>query len=107
MKQYCIVIPIYKETLDCVEEISLKRLRKVLIDDKMNVGVWHEMKDYSPVYLVSPKGLDTSEYEKIYNVGDKEIGPLILIGLKYCGHYICKELIAIQCYRGTSRVAWW
>lgn len=73
MKQYCIVIPIYKKELDCVEEISLKRLRKVLVDDKMNVGVWHEMKDYSPVYLVCPKGLDTSEYEKIYNVGDKEI----------------------------------
>ena len=72
-KQYCVVIPIYKEELDCVEEISLKRLRKVLIDDKMNVGVWHEMKDYSPVYLVCPKGLDTSAYEKIYNVGDKEI----------------------------------
>ena len=73
IKQYCIVIPIWKKELDCVEEISLKRLRKVLIDDKMNVGVWHEYKDYSPVYLVCPKGLDTSEYEKIYNVGDKEI----------------------------------
>jgi len=72
-KQYCVVIPIYKEKLDCVEEISLNRLRKVLVDDKMNVGVWHEMKDYSPVYLVCPKGLDTSAYEKIYNVGDKEI----------------------------------
>ena len=72
-KQYCVVIPIYKEDLDCVEEISLNRLRKVLVDDKMNVGVWHEMKDYSPVYLVCPKGLDTSKYEKIYNVGDKEI----------------------------------
>lgn len=72
-KQYCVVIPIWKETLDCVEEISLKRLRKVLIDDKMNAGIWHEMKDYSPVYLVCPKGLDTSAYEKIYNVGDSEI----------------------------------
>ena len=73
MKKYCIIITIYKETLDCVEEISLKRLRKVLIDDKMNVGVWHEMKDYSSVYLVCPEGLDTSAYEKIYNVGDPEI----------------------------------
>lgn len=73
MKKYCIIIPIYKETLDCVEEISLKRLRKVLVDDKMNVGVWHEMKDYSPVYLVCPEGLDTSAYEKIYNVGYPEI----------------------------------
>ena len=50
--EYCIVIPIYKAELDCVEEISLRRLRKILIDDKMNVGIWHEYEDYSPVYLV-------------------------------------------------------
>lgn len=73
IKEYCIVIPIWKETLDCVEEISLKRLRKVLVDDKMNVGVWDELKDYSPVYLVCPEGLDTTAYENIYNVGDTEI----------------------------------
>ena len=71
--EYCIVIPIYKAELDCVEEISLRRLRKILIDDKMNVGIWHEYEDYSPVYLVCPKGLDTSKYEEIYNVGDKKI----------------------------------
>ena len=73
IKKYCIVIPIWKKELDCVEEISLKRLRKVLIDDKMNVGVWHEFEDYSEVYLVCPKGLDTSKYEEIYNVGDNKI----------------------------------
>ena len=71
--EYCIVIPIYKAELDCVEEISLRRLRKILIDDKMNVGIWHEYEDYSPVYRVCPKGLDTSKYEEIYNVGDKKI----------------------------------
>ena len=71
--EYCIVIPIYKAELDCVEEISLRRLRKILIDDKMNVGIWHEYEDYSPVYLVCPKGLDTSKYEEIYNVGDEKI----------------------------------
>ena len=73
INKYCIVIPIWKETLDCVEEISLKRLRKILVDDKMNIGVWHELKDYSPVYLVCPEGLDTTAYENIYNVGDTEI----------------------------------
>lgn len=60
-KQYCIVIPIWKKELDCVEKISLKRLKKVLIDDKG--------KDNIPpdVYLVCPKDLDTSNYEKIYS----------------------------------------
>ena len=70
--QYCIVIPIWKEILDCVEEISLKRLRKILVDDKMDNGIWNETEDYSPVYLVCPVGLDTSAYEKIYNVGIPE-----------------------------------
>lgn len=64
-KQYCIVIPIYKETLDCVEEISLNRLRKVLLDDKVLDKVCTD------VYLVCPKGLDTSNYEKIYNTWDE------------------------------------
>ena len=67
--EYCVVIPIWKKDLDCVEEISLNRLRKILVDDKMNVGIWHEYEDYSPVYLVCPTGLDTSKYEEIYNVG--------------------------------------
>ena len=30
MKKFCIVLPVYKETLDCVEEISLKRLHSVI-----------------------------------------------------------------------------
>ncbi len=71
--KYCIVIPIWKKELDYVEEISLKRLRKVLIDDKMDNSIWHETEDYSPVYLVCPEGLDTSKYEKIYNIGDPKI----------------------------------
>lgn len=67
MSDYCIVIPVYKETLDCVEEISLKRLYKVLIEDEMPSN----MDDYRywtepDVYLVYPEGMDISEYKKIY-----------------------------------------
>ena len=54
MKKFCIVIPIYKETLDCIEEISLKRLNDVIGD-----------KNYD-VFLVGPKSLDMSEYLKLY-----------------------------------------
>ena len=53
MKNCVIVIPIYKATLDCVEEISLNRLHDI-IGDKYNI------------YLVAPKGLDTSKYDEIY-----------------------------------------
>lgn len=66
MKQYCIVIPIYKETLDCVEEISLNRLRKVLIDDNER-AVYGSVPD---VYLVYPKGLNISKYREIYDKSD-------------------------------------
>ena len=65
MKQYCIVIPIYKKELDCIEEISLNRLRKVLLDDKVLDKVCTD------VYLVCPEGLDTTNYEKIYNTWDE------------------------------------
>jgi hypothetical protein len=55
MNKFCIVIPIYKEELDCVEEISLKRLYTV-------VG----SKDYD-VYLVHPENLKLDNYFNIYN----------------------------------------
>lgn len=73
MKKYCIVIPVWKEELDCVEEISLKRLRKILIDDKINNGVWNKTKNYTSVYLICPENLNTSKYEEIYNIGNSEI----------------------------------
>ena len=60
MKKCCIVIPIWKKELDCVEEISLKRLRKVLVDDNKSAFC-------NEVYLICPTGLDVSDYEKIYN----------------------------------------
>ena len=57
MKDCCIVIPIYKETLDCVEEISLKRLRKILVDDEID-RCYHERYEFAQfydIYLVCPK----------------------------------------------------
>lgn len=54
MKKFCIVLPVYKETLDCVEEISLKRLHSIIGE-----------KGYD-VYLVCPEGLDTKVYHDIF-----------------------------------------
>lgn len=67
-KQYCVVIPIYKEDLDCVEEISINRLRKVLVDDELTR--WHnlnEQYEFPDVYLVYPEGIDITKYKVIYN----------------------------------------
>ena len=50
---YCIVIPVYKDKLDCTEELSLKRLYEVIDED-------------THVYLVCPKGMNIDEYKKIY-----------------------------------------
>ena len=55
MKKFCIVIPIYKEELDCIDKISLKRLDTV-ISNKYDI------------YFIKPKGLKTDEY---YNLLDK------------------------------------
>ena len=54
MDKFCIVIPIYSENLNPIEEISLRRL-------------WNQIgyKDYN-VYLVYPKGLNIYNYENIY-----------------------------------------
>ena len=54
MKDFCIVIPVYKTELDCVEQISLKRLNEVI-----------GKKNYD-VYLVCPEKLETSNYFKLF-----------------------------------------
>lgn len=56
MKKFCIVIPIYKEKLDPIDELSLKRLYKVI-------------KNKYDIYLVRPKLLDgkCQDYYKILN----------------------------------------
>lgn len=64
---YCIVIPMYKEKLDCTEILSLKRLHKIIYEDECPTGgedyrYWEE----TPVFLVIPKGLNIDEYKKIY-----------------------------------------
>ena len=55
MKDFCIVIPVYKTELDCVETISLNRLNTVIGD-----------KNYD-VYLVCPTDLDTTNYFKLFS----------------------------------------
>ena len=62
----CIVIPIYKETLDCVEEISLKRLKKVLIEDKGEKTDLYDPYDFYDIYLVYPEGLNVSKYHELF-----------------------------------------
>ena len=52
MKKFCIVIPIYKEDLDPIDEVSLKRLHKI-IGNKYDI------------YLIKPESLDTKNYYKI------------------------------------------
>lgn len=64
MKEFAIVIPVYKDKLDCVEEISIKRLNTVIGD-----------KGYD-VYLVCPKGLKTTVYTKYFKgLKKKEFDP--------------------------------
>ena len=64
MKNCIIVIPVYKETLDCVEEISLKRLYTVIGQSNHDVC------------LVYPEGLNTKVYSDIYpNLKYKSFDP--------------------------------
>lgn len=52
-KKYCIVIPVYKETLDIDEIISLKRLHDTLVDKSF-------------VYIIAPEGINLKKYLKIF-----------------------------------------
>jgi len=54
---FCIVIPIYKDTLDCTEELSLKRLFDLIDNKKYNV------------FFIKPKSLKCKNY---YNIIDKK-----------------------------------
>lgn len=56
--KFCIVIPIYKEELDCTEELSLKRLYKII-----------KGKNY-PLFFVKPNSLDAKNYYKIIKKDD-------------------------------------
>ena len=52
-KNYCIVVPVYKEQLSDTEQISLKSL-------------YRETNGYKHTYLVCPEGINIDEYKKIY-----------------------------------------
>lgn len=54
MNKFCIVIPVYKGELDCIEEISLKRLNTIIGD-----------KNYD-AYLVHPENLNLDLYYQYY-----------------------------------------
>ena len=54
VKEFCIVIPVYKTELDCIEQISLKRLNEVIGG-----------KGYD-VYLVCPHNLEITNFTNIY-----------------------------------------
>ena len=62
MEKFCIVIPVYKDKLDCTEELSLKRLYKVIFKNSDNLIDWKE----PDVYLICPKKMNTDKYKKIY-----------------------------------------
>lgn len=75
MKDCCIVIPVYKEKLDCVEEISLKQLHKIIYDPPFSMDEYRYWQERD-VFLVYPKGMDISEYKKIYpTIQSKEFDP--------------------------------
>lgn len=52
MKKFCIVIPIYKRELDCIEEISINSLKREVGNKKYDI------------YFVCPESLDISEHLK-------------------------------------------
>lgn len=52
MKQFCIVIPIYKKELNCIEKISIESLKREIGNKKYDI------------YFVCPESLDISEYLK-------------------------------------------
>jgi hypothetical protein len=75
MNDCCIVIPVYKEKLDCVEEISLKRLYKIIYDPPFNMDEYRYWEERD-VFLVYPKGMNISEYKKIYpSIQSREFDP--------------------------------
>ena len=64
---YCIVVPVYKQKLDCTEELSLKRLHKIIYEDDRPFHT-DDFRDWEErhVYLMCPKGMNTEAYKKIY-----------------------------------------
>lgn len=65
MRDCCIVIPVYKETLDCVEEISLKQLHKIIYNPPFHRDDYIDWEERD-VFLVYPEGMNIEEYKKIY-----------------------------------------
>ena len=65
MRDCVIVIPVYKPTLDCVEEISLKQLHNIIYNPPFHMDDYRDWEERD-VFLVYPKGMDISEYKKIY-----------------------------------------
>ena len=64
---YCIVIPAYKEQLDCTEIISLKRLHKVIYEDVKPNSIddfrnWIEI----PVFFITYNGINIDCYKELY-----------------------------------------
>lgn len=64
---YCIIVPVYKEKLDITEELSFKRLHKVIYENErpFHMDDFRDWKEI-PVYLVCPKGMNTDKYKEIY-----------------------------------------
>ena len=64
---YCIVVPVYKPELDCTEELSFKRLYKVIYEDDrpFHMDDFRDWKERD-VYLMCPNGMNTEAYKKIY-----------------------------------------
>ena len=58
MKQFCLVIPVYKYELDIIDKISLERLHKVI-------------KNNYDIYLIKPESLDINNYSNI--LGKKNV----------------------------------
>ena len=66
---YCIVVPAYKEHLDTLSRISLRSLQQ-------------KTHNYEHVYLITPEGLNISEYLEIFdNIKHTQINPIFFKNL--------------------------
>lgn len=119
-KQCCIVIPIWKENLDCVEEISLKQLHKIIYNPPSNMDDYRYWEERD-VFLVYPDGMDISEYKKIYpSLKEKTFDPKYFKSTatysqlcisydfyKSFDHYDYMLIYQLDCYLFKDEISTW
>ena len=105
--KFCIVIPIYNETPDIIEDFSLNRLSKV-IGDKYDI------------FYIKAKGFNSEPYQKILKGNDVEFDPSyfespstysqLLISHKFYNYFLDYEYMLIyqtDCYIFEDDIEKW